>query len=155
MYKRQEKPVAVKKKAVVAVKPAVPVTARTSAANVKARRGAGQFWDEPTYKDSTVGDNVDGEDLTVRQAAVEALGPMNGAVVVVDPDTGRILTVVNQTLAFGTGFPLDCEDSGRARGSSGRTCRTHQPGEVLQQELHGSHGRSRILKQLLLRDDGH
>ncbi len=57
-------------------------------------------WTEPTYADSTVGDNVDGEDLAVRKAAVDALGPFNGTVVVSDPQTGRILTVVNQKLAF-------------------------------------------------------
>src|SRR5579864_7232476 len=45
-------------------------------------------WTEPTYADSTVGDNVDGENLVVRRAAVEALGPYNGSVVVVDPGTG-------------------------------------------------------------------
>ncbi|MFN7995922.1 MAG: penicillin-binding transpeptidase domain-containing protein [Bryobacteraceae bacterium] len=61
-------------------------------------------WTEPTYADSTVGDNVDGENLSVRQAAVEALGPYNGSVVVVDPSTGRILTIVNQKLALGSGF---------------------------------------------------
>src|SRR6185437_13882196 len=41
-------------------------------------------WFEPTYADSTVGDNVDGEDLDVRRAAVEALGRFNGSVVAVD-----------------------------------------------------------------------
>jgi cell division protein FtsI/penicillin-binding protein 2 len=61
-------------------------------------------WDEPTYADSTKGDNVDGEDLEVRRAAVESLGPYNGSVVVVDPNTGRILTMVNQKLALGSGF---------------------------------------------------
>lgn len=61
-------------------------------------------WTEPTYADSTSGDNVDGEDLTVRRAAVEALGQFNGAVVVVDPNTGRILTMVNQRLALSGGF---------------------------------------------------
>lgn len=61
-------------------------------------------WTEPTYADSTNGDNVDGEDLEVRRAAVEALGPYNGSVVVVDPTNGRILTVVNQKVAFGPGF---------------------------------------------------
>jgi cell division protein FtsI/penicillin-binding protein 2 len=61
-------------------------------------------WSEPTYADSTTGDNVDGEDLTVRRAAVDALGPFNGAVVVVDPSTGRILTMVNQKLALSGGF---------------------------------------------------
>lgn len=58
----------------------------------------------PTYADSTLGDNVDGEDLEVRRAAVEALGPFNGSVVVVDTSTGRILTMVNQRLALGSGF---------------------------------------------------
>src|SRR6185295_3203556 len=61
-------------------------------------------WTEPTYADSTAGDNVDGEDLAVRRAAVEALGPFNGSVVVVDPSSGRILTMVNQKLALGSGF---------------------------------------------------
>jgi penicillin-binding protein 2 len=61
-------------------------------------------WDEPTYADSTVGDYVDGEDLIVRRAAVEALGPWNGSVVVTDPDTGRILTMVNQKVALGEGY---------------------------------------------------
>src|SRR6266478_2903562 len=68
------------------------------------RRGAGSPWDEPTYADSTLGDNVDGEDLDVRRAAVEALGPLNGAVVVSDPNTGRILTMVNQKLALSDGY---------------------------------------------------
>jgi cell division protein FtsI/penicillin-binding protein 2 len=61
-------------------------------------------WTEPTYADSTVGDNADGEDLEVRRAAVEALGAYNGSVVVVDPNTGRVLTIVNQRLALGGGF---------------------------------------------------
>ena len=61
-------------------------------------------WDEPTYKDSTAGDNVDGEDLDIRRAAVEALGQFNGSIVVVDSNTGRILTMVNQKLALGGGF---------------------------------------------------
>ncbi len=63
-----------------------------------------QTWDEPTYKDSTAQDKVDGEDLVVRKAAVDALGPYNGSVVVVDPTTGRILTMVNQPLTLGDGF---------------------------------------------------
>ncbi|MDQ2899133.1 MAG: penicillin-binding transpeptidase domain-containing protein [Acidobacteriota bacterium] len=63
-----------------------------------------QTWDEPTYADSTTGDNVDGEALEIRRAAVEALGSYNGSIVVVDPHTGRILTMVNQKLALGNGF---------------------------------------------------
>jgi penicillin-binding protein 2 len=61
-------------------------------------------WTEPTYADSTMGDNADGEDLEVRRSAVEALGSYNGSVVVADPNTGRILTIVNQKLALGSGF---------------------------------------------------
>jgi cell division protein FtsI/penicillin-binding protein 2 len=61
-------------------------------------------WTEPTYADSTEGDNVDGEDLEIRRAAVEALGSYNGSVVAVDPKTGRILSMVNQKVALGTGF---------------------------------------------------
>lgn len=57
-------------------------------------------WTEPTFADSTIGDNVDGEDLLVRKAAVDALGPFNGSVVVADAQTGRILTMVNQKLAM-------------------------------------------------------
>ena len=73
----------------------------------KRRRGRRVFaspWTEPTYADSTVGDNVDGEDLVVRRAAVDALGPYNGTVVVADPSTGRLLSVVNQKLALKGAF---------------------------------------------------
>lgn len=58
----------------------------------------------PTYADPTEGDQIDGEDLVVRRAAVDALGGLNGTVVVVDPNTGRILTIVNQKLALKQGF---------------------------------------------------
>jgi cell division protein FtsI/penicillin-binding protein 2 len=65
---------------------------------------AGGPWDRPTFADSTEGDRVDGEDMTVRRAAVEALGSYNGSVVALDPTTGRILTMVNQRIALGEGF---------------------------------------------------
>jgi cell division protein FtsI/penicillin-binding protein 2 len=61
-------------------------------------------WSEPTYADSTIGDFIDGENLVVRRAAVDALGPYNGSVVAVDPSTGRILTMVNQKVALKSGF---------------------------------------------------
>lgn len=61
-------------------------------------------WTEPTFADSTAADFIDGEDLTVRRAAVEALGPYNGTVVVTDPNNGRILAMVNQKLALKSGF---------------------------------------------------
>lgn len=54
--------------------------------------------------DPTLGDNVDGDDLVVRRAAVAALGSVNGSVVVVDPTSGRILSIVNQRLAMKSGY---------------------------------------------------
>lgn len=61
-------------------------------------------WTEPTYGDPTLGDSIDGEDLVVRKAAADALGSYNGTVVVVDPQTGRILSIVNQNLALRGAF---------------------------------------------------
>lgn len=40
----------------------------------------------------------------IRQAAISALGNLNGSVVVVDPNTGRILSIVNQKLALTGAF---------------------------------------------------
>ena len=84
---------------------AVRVAARSTVSAIqKARpkrvRRSVSPWDVPTYADSTIGDVIDGEDLQVRRAAVDALGPFNGAVVVADPTTGRILSMVNQKLAL-------------------------------------------------------
>ena len=92
-----------KKKRKRVAAPAVTVT-QVSIRRVKHRRARYSPWTEPTYSDSTAGDYVDGEDPTVRRAAVEALGQYNGSVVVVDPGTGRILTMVNQKLALSSGF---------------------------------------------------
>jgi cell division protein FtsI/penicillin-binding protein 2 len=61
-------------------------------------------WTEPTYANSTTGDRVEGENLVVRRAAVEALGSYNGTVVAVEPNTGRILAMVNQRVALKSGF---------------------------------------------------
>jgi len=44
-----------------------------------------------------------GEDPVVRQAAIDALGDMNGTAVVIDPSNGRILAMVNQSLALSPG----------------------------------------------------
>jgi penicillin-binding protein 2 len=54
--------------------------------------------------DPTIGDQLDGEDLAVRRAAVAALGTMNGSVVVMDPSNGRVLSIVNQKLAMKSGY---------------------------------------------------
>lgn len=62
------------------------------------------FWTVPNFADATDGDVIDGEDLEVRRAAVEALNGLNGSVVVADANTGRILTMVNQKVALQNGF---------------------------------------------------
>ena len=49
-------------------------------------------------------DITDYDDPAVRKAAIEAMGRYNGAVVAIDPSNGRILSVVNQKLAFSSGF---------------------------------------------------
>jgi penicillin-binding protein 2 len=49
------------------------------------------------------GDVTAGEDPVVRQAAIDALGDMNGTAVVIDPSNGRILAMVNQKLALSPG----------------------------------------------------
>ncbi|HEY1659619.1 MAG TPA: penicillin-binding transpeptidase domain-containing protein [Candidatus Sulfotelmatobacter sp.] len=51
----------------------------------------------------TSGDMVEGEDPVVRQAAIDALGNMNGTVVAIEPTSGRILAMVNQRLALSSG----------------------------------------------------
>lgn len=51
----------------------------------------------------TVGDATGGEDPVVRQAAIDALGNMNGTVVAIQPTSGRILAMVNQRLALSSG----------------------------------------------------
>lgn len=53
--------------------------------------------------DLTEGDVTGGEDPMVRQAAIDALGDMNGTVVAIDPSDGRILAMVNQKLALSSG----------------------------------------------------
>jgi penicillin-binding protein 2 len=48
-------------------------------------------------------DITEGEDSVVRQAAIDALGNMNGTVVAIEPTSGRILAMVNQKLALSSG----------------------------------------------------
>src|ERR1043165_351505 len=49
-------------------------------------------------------DSTAGEDLEVRKAAINALGHHAGTVVVMDPKSGRVYTVVNQEWALRRGF---------------------------------------------------
>lgn len=53
--------------------------------------------------DITEGDVTAGEDPVVREAAIDALGNMNGTVVAIEPTSGRILAMVNQKLALSSG----------------------------------------------------
>jgi cell division protein FtsI/penicillin-binding protein 2 len=76
-----------------------PAKKRTSAA----RRTVRKPYLGPAV-DPTAGDNIDGDDLVIRRAAVDALGTLNGSIVVVDPASGRLLTMVNQKLALKSGF---------------------------------------------------
>ena len=100
--KKARKPAAPIAPVIVKTTRSAKKTAKTATpAKAKTLRGP---WRVPTFADSTEGDRVDGDDLVVRRAAVEALGKLNGTVVVADPRTGRVLTVVNQRLAFRDGF---------------------------------------------------
>ncbi len=49
-------------------------------------------------------DNTEGEDLQVRRAAVDALGSHAGTVVVMEAQTGKVVTIVNQDWAIRNGF---------------------------------------------------
>ena len=69
-----------------------------------ARRRVRGPWYLSSYGDPSAEDNPIGDDPLVRQAALEALGKLSGSIVVVDPNSGRILTIVNQKLALTSGF---------------------------------------------------
>src|SRR6202451_2427339 len=57
-----------------------------------------------SYADPGKGDMVEYDDPVIRQVALDALGHANGSVLAMDPSTGRILTIVNQKMAFSAGF---------------------------------------------------
>jgi cell division protein FtsI/penicillin-binding protein 2 len=67
------------------------------------RRYYERFHTSSFAEDMTAGDLTAGEDPIVRQAAIDALGNMNGTVVAVEPDNGRVLAMVNQKLALSSG----------------------------------------------------
>jgi len=62
-----------------------------------------RFYTSSFAEDITEGDVVTGEDAVVRQAAIDALGNMNGTVVAIEPTSGRVLAMVNQKLALSSG----------------------------------------------------
>jgi penicillin-binding protein 2 len=63
---------------------------------------------DQSLRDETVAniarDETTGEDLEVRRAAVEALGDKAGTVVVMNPKTGQVYTVVNQDWGLRRGY---------------------------------------------------
>ena len=61
-------------------------------------------WRAPNYAPSAEGDFTAGDDAIARQAALDALGRLNGSVVVANADSGRILSIVNQKLAYKSGY---------------------------------------------------
>jgi penicillin-binding protein 2 len=67
------------------------------------RRYYERFYTSSFATDQTEGDVAVGEDPTVRQAAIDALGNLNGTVLAIDPTSGRILAMVNQKLALSSG----------------------------------------------------
>src|SRR5205807_3955777 len=62
-----------------------------------------RFYTNAFAEDLTEGDVTAGEDPIVRQAAMDALGNMNGTVVAIEPTSGRVLAMVNQKLALSSG----------------------------------------------------
>jgi penicillin-binding protein 2 len=73
------------------------------AATPARRRFSERFYASSFADDVTSGDVMAGEDPVVREAAIAALGNMNGTAVAIDPATGRILAMVNQKLALSSG----------------------------------------------------
>ncbi len=74
---------------------------------LRRRRARRRFWNPwriTSFADPGVDDNPAGDDPLIRQAAIDALGRWNGSMVVVDPNNGRILSMVNQRLALTSGF---------------------------------------------------
>ena len=85
----------------------VTVHARRGRKVLAVRRTRGRFsehFSASSYADNlTLGDVTEGEDPVVRQAAIEALGNMNGTAIAINPANGRILAMVNQKLALSRG----------------------------------------------------
>ena len=70
---------------------------------VRRHRHYERFYTSSFATDTTGGDITGGEDPVVRQAALDALGNMNGTVVAIEPTSGRVLAMVNQRLALSSG----------------------------------------------------
>jgi penicillin-binding protein 2 len=82
--------------------PRAATLTRTSV-TVRRHRYHERFYTSSFAEDIGAGDITAGEDLTVRQAAIDALNNMNGTVVAIEPTSGRVLAMVNQKLALSSG----------------------------------------------------
>ncbi len=78
-------------------------TPRSRYATHRRHRYYERFSTSSFASDITEGDVTAGEDPVVRQAAIDALGNMNGTVVAIEPTSGRVLAMVNQKLALSGG----------------------------------------------------
>jgi beta-lactamase class D len=82
---------------------AVRVSGHRAAIVPRHRRFYERFSASSFADNLTQGDVIDGEDPVVRDAAIAALGNMNGTALAIDPSNGRILAMVNQKLALSNG----------------------------------------------------
>jgi penicillin-binding protein 2 len=82
---------------------AASIRATSVSATTRRRRSYERFYMSSFAEDITTGDITTGEDPVVRQAAIDALGNMNGTVVAIEPTSGRVLAMVNQKLALSSG----------------------------------------------------
>jgi penicillin-binding protein 2 len=78
------------------------VTRRRTTRRRHARRRVRRYYRRRL--DPAAGDFTKFDDPLVRKAAIRALGPYYGSVVAVNPNNGRVLAIVNQKLAFSSGF---------------------------------------------------
>ena len=84
--------------------PATTTVARTTTKSTLHHRYR-RYRGTPTYvQNPGLGDDAQFDDPVVREVVLDALGKQNGSVVAVDPSTGRVLTIVNQKLAYSAGF---------------------------------------------------
>jgi penicillin-binding protein 2 len=95
-------------KAKPAAKKTIPVqTRRISESTANPKLNVTNRFDE-TFRLETASniaqDDFENEDLEVRRLAIDALGNHAGTVVVMEPNTGKILSMINQTWAFRRSF---------------------------------------------------
>ena len=75
-------------------------------------------------------DNTEGEDLSARRAAIDALGNRAGSIVVMDAKTGRVYTIVNQEWALRRGW-LPASTMKVVAGLAGLGEKTFDPSEKI------------------------